>query len=139
MDTYKEARRARLDRRPGTTSQSITYMRRKVESVETNAARLGLRINDAKTKEMRVKTTSNESSPECHGQAMELVESFTNHGSVVDALGGTVQDVAARIDNTQAIFTMLKPVWRSIGISFKTKLRIFRTNVKTFLLYGCKT
>ena len=45
-------------------SQSIVHMRRKGERLETNAARLGPRINATITKEMRVKTTSKTRSTE---------------------------------------------------------------------------
>ena len=33
----------------------------------------------------------------------------------------------------------LYPVWKSKDISVQTKLRIFRSNVKSVLLYGCET
>ncbi|CAG9136433.1 unnamed protein product [Plutella xylostella] len=35
--------------------------------------------------------------------------------------------------------TKLKSLWRSSNISRTTKIRIFNTNVKTVLLYGCET
>ena len=34
---------------------------------------------------------------------------------------------------------MLKNIWASGGISMKTKLRIFNSNVKSVLLYRCET
>ena len=34
---------------------------------------------------------------------------------------------------------MLKNIWASGGISMRTKLRIFNSNVKSVLLYGCET
>ena len=34
---------------------------------------------------------------------------------------------------------MLRNVWKSNSISLKTKVRIFNTNVKSVLLYGCET
>ena len=45
----------------------------------------------------------------------------------------------ARIGKARAAFVMLKNIWASGGISMRTKLRIFNSNVKSVLLYGCET
>ena len=39
----------------------------------------------------------------------------------------------------RAAFVMLKNILASGGISMRTKLRIFNSNVKSVLLYGCET
>jgi hypothetical protein len=67
------------------------------------------------------------------------VESFVYLGSVVDKKGGTDQDVKARIGKARTAFVMLKKLWASRQIGEKTKLRIFNSNVKSVLLYGCET
>jgi hypothetical protein len=36
-------------------------------------------------------------------------------------------------------FNQLQNVWKSSDISLRTKLRIFNSNVKSILLYGCET
>jgi len=36
-------------------------------------------------------------------------------------------------------FGTLNTVWRSTAYSNNTKIRIFNTNVKSVLLYGCET
>jgi hypothetical protein len=43
-----------------------------------------------------------------------------------------------RIKKAKGTFALLRPLWRS-KISSNTKLRIFKTNVKSVLLYGCET
>ena len=58
---------------------------------------------------------------------------------VVDQQGGTDRDVTARIGKARAAFVMLKNIWASGGISMRTKLCIFNSNVKSVLLYGCET
>ena len=60
-------------------------------------------------------------------------------GSVIDKQGGTDRDVAARIGKARGAFVTLKNIWAAKEISLKTKLRIFNSNVKTVLLYGCET
>jgi len=49
------------------------------------------------------------------------------------------EDVASRIKKANGVFVQLYPVWRSLNISKKVKIRIFNTNVKSVLLYACET
>jgi len=53
--------------------------------------------------------------------------------------GGTDKDVTVRTKKVRGVFGMLNTVWRSTTYSNNTKLRIFNTNVKSVLLYGCET
>nr|KAG5704999.1 hypothetical protein BaRGS_022841 [Batillaria attramentaria] len=64
---------------------------------------------------------------------------FVYLGSVVNGQGGTDRDVTARIGKARAAMVMLKNVWASKVVSIRTKLRIFNSNVKSVLLYGCET
>ncbi|XP_076443030.1 uncharacterized protein LOC143281667 [Babylonia areolata] len=73
------------------------------------------------------------------GEPIREVESFVYLGSVVDRQEGTDRDVTARIGKARTAFIMLKNIWASGAISMKTKLRIFNSNVKSILLYGCET
>ena len=50
-----------------------------------------------------------------------------------------MQDVAQRIQKANGAFVQLYPVWRNNNISIRTKLLIFRRNVKSVLLYGSET
>ena len=60
-------------------------------------------------------------------------------GSIIDGEGGTGAEVKSRIGKAQSVFTSLNKIWRTKDISLKTKLRIFNSNVKAVLLYGCET
>jgi len=71
--------------------------------------------------------------------SIEDVESFVYPGSKVTIDGGTMQDVAQRIQKANGAFVQLYPVWRNNKISTRTKLRIFRSSVKALLLYGSET
>ena len=88
-----------------------------------------------------INTTAN--APTHQSQLVESlsgeVESFVYLGSMVNQQGGTDRDVTARIGKARAAFVMLKNIWTSGGISMRTKLRIFNSNVKSVLLYGCET
>ena len=45
---------------------------------------------------------------------------------------------SSRQGKSRAAFVMLKNIWASGGISIRTKPRIFNSNVKSVLLYGCE-
>jgi hypothetical protein len=53
--------------------------------------------------------------------------------------GGANEDVTNRIHKAKGAFAQLRPIWTSHQIHKKTKLRIFKSNVMSVLLYGCKT
>ncbi|XP_037300014.1 uncharacterized protein LOC119190875 [Manduca sexta] len=72
-------------------------------------------------------------------EAVEKVHKFTYLGSVVSETGGTEEDIASRIAKSRAIYAQLRPVWQSRKLTKRVKLKIFRSNVKTVLLYGCET
>ncbi len=57
-------------------------------------------------------------------------------GSIVSNDVGAEQDVEARISKARHAFSTLRPIWNSKQISFKTKMRIFNSNV---ILYGAET
>ena len=71
--------------------------------------------------------------------ALEEVESFTYLGSVIDVKGGTEADITARIGKARSAFTQLQNIWRAKNISQKIKVRLFNSNIKSVLLYGCET
>ena len=64
------------------------------------------------------------------GQKMETVDRFTNLGSIVDVDSGTDADVKSRINKATHAFAVLKPIWKSRKITFRTEIRPFNTNVK---------
>jgi len=70
---------------------------------------------------------------------IEEVGSFVYLRSVVSVNGETEHDVASRIKKANGVFVQLYPVWRNGNISKGVKIRIFNTNVKSILLYGCET
>ena len=114
-------------------------MQAKVTRLAKISAKTGLRISKSKTKVMRVKTR-NVDNIKLDGEAIDEVEDFTYLGSSISKDGGSDRDIVARIGKARTAFAILRPVWRSKeGISRKTKLRIFNTNVKSVLLYGSET
>ena len=58
-------------------SQKITYMRQKFATLLEQAARVGLKINASKTKEMRIRAPANTGNINCDGEVLEQVSAFT--------------------------------------------------------------
>nr|KAG5709927.1 hypothetical protein BaRGS_029969 [Batillaria attramentaria] len=119
-------------------SHSHSQTQDKTTCLEATSAGTGLKINRKKTELMKINTTAN-TPVTVGGEPIREVESFVYLGSVVDGQGGTDRDVTARIGKARAAMVMLKNVWASKVVSIRTKLRIFNSNVKSVLLYGCET
>nr|KAG5711058.1 hypothetical protein BaRGS_013792 [Batillaria attramentaria] len=119
-------------------SHGHSQMQDKTTCLEATSAGTGLKINRKKTELMKINTTAN-TPVTVGGEPIREVESFVYLGSVVDGQGGTDRDVTARIGKARAAMVMLKNVWASKVVSIRTKLRIFNSNVKSVLLYGCET
>ena len=49
------------------------------------------------------------------------------------------EDVGSRIRKANGAFIQLSRLWKNRNVSRATKIRIFNTNVKSVLLYGCET
>ena len=113
-------------------------MQRKTNKIVETSSKIGLQINIRKTKILRINATSQE--PILIGQHnLEDVDSFEYLGSKIDETGGTEADIKARINKSRSAFACLNKVWNSKNLSVKTKLRLFKSNVLSVLLYGAET
>ena len=119
-------------------SHSYRDMTLKKEDLAVESAKVGLKINVKKTKEMRINAESNQPLT-LYGEEVERVKKFPYLGSIVSEDGGAVQDVSSRINKARGAFTQLGKIWRSSTYSVKTKIHIFKTCVLSVLLYGCET
>ncbi|CAG9118026.1 unnamed protein product [Plutella xylostella] len=118
-----------------TTLQDLTCT---ANAVQDEAQKTGLRVNAQKTVAMRVVTPNREQIKIGDKQVVD-VPNFCYLGSVLTPTGGTDDDVDGRIKKAKGAFAQLTPIWRSNIISRDLKLRIFVSNVKSVLLYGCET
>jgi hypothetical protein len=98
---------------------------------------VGLTINVNQSKEMGI--AMNKETLCIHSKTTERVTQFAYLGRIIDNTGGTEADTTARIRKAQIAFSALNNIWHSTAYSTQTKLRIFNTNVKAVLLYGCGT
>lgn len=113
-------------------------MQQKLDDLDAESIKVGLKINASKTKEMRINADSNLPLT-LQNQPVERVNVFQYLGSMITEQGGAVTDVVTRIQKARGAFTQLNRIWRSTIYSVRTKMRIFKTCVVSVLLYGCET
>ena len=88
----------------------------------------GLDVNAGKTKVLRM-----------NDEDLEEVQEFTYLGSKMTTDGSSDADIKARLAKARQAFRTLRNLWRNGNISQNTKLRIFKTNVLSTLLYGAES
>jgi len=119
-------------------SSNFEDMLTKTNKLEANAKQIGLHINEAKTKLMKINSNRNENI--CiNGKVIEKTETFLYLGANISTEGGTDKDVTTRIKKAQYTFKTLHKIWRSGSINLKLKIKIFNTTVRAVLLYGSET
>ena len=119
-------------------SHNHSQMQDKTSTVNQLSGSIGLRIHPGKSKMLKIKTEDIQAIT-VGGKPLEVVENFTYLGSVIDHSGGTAADVRSRVAQARTAFKTLDKIWRDRTISTKTKIRLFNSNVKSALLYGCET
>jgi Reverse transcriptase (RNA-dependent DNA polymerase)/Domain of unknown function (DUF6451) len=113
-------------------------MQAKLDKLVSYASQVGLRINVGKTKLLRI--MNNAACRLSVGEDyIDEVDEFTYLGSVMSKDGGADADVNARIRKAGQTFGMLFNIWRSPQLSQNLKIKIFKSNVLSVLLYGCET
>ena len=70
---------------------------------------------------------------------VEEVQDVFYLGSNISTNGGADKDVELHINKARHASRILRPVCLSSQLSIDTKIRIFNTNIKPVLLYGCET
>ena len=113
-------------------------MQGKLNDLQKNGEKIGLKIHPGKTKVMKARS-SVEQPITLNGEDLEEVGKFVYLGSNIKADGDSETEVNTRIAKASYTFAGLKPVWAANKISTKTKIRIYKTNVLSVLLYACET
>ena len=92
----------------------------KTTRLEEEARRVGLKINEEKTKTMRI-NARNQENIIINGQDIEDVDEFVYLGAKVCKEGGGVTDLKNRLSKARGAFNKLKKIWISNNISRKTE------------------
>lgn len=119
-------------------AQAARDMQESLRLLVKYAGQVGLKINAAKTKLMRINTTA-----PCiltiDGETIQEVEHFCYLGSDLAKDGGADMDAQSRIQKARQAFISLNNIWNSTQLSRNLKLKFFKSNCISVLLYGCET
>ena len=107
----------------------------KTNPLATTAGNIGLKININKTRHLRMSSRNNESIL-VNGEVVDEVDHFTYLGSKLSTSGDGEEEILVRISQA---FASLRSTWRSKNISQKTKIRFFKSNVLSTLLYDAES
>ena len=110
-------------------------MHEKTDRLTETAQKLGLKVNTSKTKLMKMNRKSNDPVT-INNSDIDDVNEFTYLGSKIAKDGDS--EVNSRITKANQSFAMLKSIWKSKQVGTNTKLRIFKSNVLSILLYGAE-
>lgn len=105
-------------------SKTTQQMQAKLNSLQEESRKAGLKINKEKTKVLNINLTT-ASDLRIMGDPIEVVREFVYLGSIVSGEGGSLVDVQHRINKARASFSTMRNVWRARNISELTKLNIF--------------
>jgi hypothetical protein len=119
-------------------SHNFKDMQTKLDDLVKESQKVGLRVNIAKTKDLRVNNGTTEAF-RIGGEAIERVDDFLYLGSKIDENGGTLLDIQQRINKARGAISRLKNVWRASNINLHLIIKLFNACVKSVLLYGCET
>ena len=109
-------------------------MQAKTNALATTAGNLGLKINIKKTRHLRMSGRTNKSIM-VNGEVVDEADHFTNLGSKVSTGRVGEEEILVQISKVSQAFASLPGTWRSRNISQKTKIRFFKSNVLSTLLY----
>jgi len=116
-------------------ASNVEDIQSKTERLLAAGSAVGLTINVDKSYLMR-KNIPVQSPVLVNGQPLSEVEETTYLGSKVTTDGDCEKDIRSRIGKANQAFCMLSSVWNSSRFSITTKLRLFKSNVLSVLLYA---
>ena len=119
-------------------SHSQKDLQEKTTRVEKIAKSVGLKINSGKTKLMKVKTKSSQKT-HANGVEIEEIENFKYLGSYISANGCIDMEISTRIAMAAQAFNKLGKIWKSSSLQYKTKLKLYTSNVRSVLLIATET
>ena len=100
--------------------------------------KVGLKVNDEKTKSMQIMDTSN-NRLSIQNKQIEDVDAFAYLGSVVSTEGGAEEDIKRRLGKAMWVFQKFQKIWSLPSISMKIKLHLYNTIVVPEALYASET
>ena len=107
----------------------------KTENLAAAANQVGLKVNEQKTQVLR-KNARTDEPIQLNGKPLEDVQEFNYLGSKITTDGDCMTEINSRISKAGQAFGMLRNIWKTNNLSLQTKIKIFKSNVLSVLLYG---
>jgi endonuclease/exonuclease/phosphatase family metal-dependent hydrolase len=112
--------------------------------LEKEANRIGLRVNEDKTKFLMVSPSERTKSLvgthlKVGDKRFEVVKQFTYLGALVNDNFDTSEEVKRRITNASKAFYGTKHILRSKNVSRSAKFNIYKTLIRPVAIYGCES
>jgi hypothetical protein len=120
-------------------ARSRTALKEAFLSLERAAREIGLMINKEKTKYVTTKVNKNQPKYFQIEKKFDTVQSFTYLGSLIDANNDITAKIKKRILLADKGFYGLKRQFRSRFLSFKNKLKLYKTLIRPVLACGSET
>ena len=119
-------------------SHSQKDIQEKTSRMEEAALSVGLKISETKSKIIRINAKSN-ADVTVKNKAIENVREFKYLGSYLSVESDINKEVSARIAMASSAFYKLNNIWKAREINTYTKLKLYRSNVRSVLLYAAET
>lgn len=116
-------------------ANSIIEACEQLDAVRTEAAKIGLFINEKKTEFMAYNCNTSDK-VQLDGKPLNQVDDFKYLGSMMKS---SYSDFNVRRGQAYSAFNQLNKIWRSRCITLRLKTRILDASVMSILLYGCET
>ena len=110
----------------------------KTDMVDQTARSAGLKIYSEKAKVM---TANNRISKKTNvlGAVLEVMQNFKYLGSYISAISNIEKEISTRIGLASRAFNRLRNIWKSSTLQTNTELKIYKSNVRSALLYSSET
>ena len=107
-------------------------------ALDNNALKVGLNINNEKTKTMPVFAQDPTTKIFIKNEVAD-VSCFSYLGSIFTADGDAEADINCRIGKASTAFKRMQPIWSNNSIDTKIKIKFFQSLVLPTVLYVCET
>ena len=122
-------------------AESLAQLDGKASELRSAAEKIGLTVNECKTKLMKVSRNEDpvEDSRVCGGMQLETVSNFKYPGSIVTHNNDMEVEVSARMAAGNRCMFALKNVFRRRWLSRNAKVEIYTKVIRPIVMYGCET
>ena len=119
--------------------ETVTEAQDILTAVHLSSQKHGLEISKEKTKVLLVSKEARDVTISIENQQLEQVTHFKYLGTEITQQNCSSTDIRCRTAQALVAASNLNIIWRNVGISLKTKLRLLDCLVIPIALYGCET